>query len=93
MQSTPGRSLQPSLSADVDSATDALTRPTPIAANYDHIPGELCERRQWVIWRHEHRDGRWTKVPHQATSPQRRASATDPSTWSSFEQAVRSTLR
>jgi putative DNA primase/helicase len=62
------------------------------------IPEELRTRRQWVVWRYEQRDGRRTKVPYQARPPRDRgaggvqrafrASATDPSTWRSFEEAV-----
>jgi len=56
------------------------------------IPAELRERRQWVLWRRETRpDGRGgvkpTKVPW---SPRegRNASVADPSTWTSFQEAV-----
>jgi len=51
------------------------------------IPAELRERHQWVIWRRETRDGKTTKVPYQANDPSRRASTTDPATWSSYEDA------
>jgi putative DNA primase/helicase len=50
------------------------------------VPDDLAERDQWVLWRHEDRDGRSTKVPYQVGG--RRASSTDPKTWASFEIAA-----
>lgn len=52
------------------------------------IPSELAERRQWVVWRFEERDGKRTKVPMQPGTPARRASSTDPATWSDHAAAV-----
>jgi primase-polymerase (primpol)-like protein len=52
----------------------------PNAIRFELIPEELVERKQWVIWRGK-------KVPYIATHPQRRASSTDPTTWSSFNEA------
>jgi putative DNA primase/helicase len=52
------------------------------------IPAELRERRQWVVWRHENRHGKQTKVPYKANAPRERASTTDVSTWSPFERAA-----
>lgn len=51
------------------------------------IPAELRELPQWVCWRAERRGGKPTKVPvdpHNGGT----ASSTDPSTWSSFDDAV-----
>lgn len=50
------------------------------------VPPELRERRQWLVWRLETRDGKPTKVPYSATGAA--GSTTDPATWSSFEQAA-----
>jgi len=47
------------------------------------VPDDISERDQWVLWRYENRNGGTTKVPYQLGG--RRASSTDPSTWSSFE--------
>jgi hypothetical protein len=53
------------------------------------IPAELKARKQWVVWKYEQRDGKETKVPYVPSSPvNRRASPTDPSTWSSFSDAI-----
>jgi hypothetical protein len=51
------------------------------------VPAELRERRQWVAWATEDRDGNPTKVPYRADGAGR-ASSTDPGTWSSFGEAV-----
>ncbi len=51
------------------------------------VPKCLLERRQWVCWKFEQRDGKPTKVPINARTGQR-ASSTDPSAWNSFEDAV-----
>jgi len=65
--------------------------------SYEAIPADMRERKQWVAWRYEQRDGKRTKVPLVARLPkdrgtdstQRRfpASTTDPRTWGGFEEA------
>jgi putative DNA primase/helicase len=55
--------------------------------SFDAIPVELRERPQWVVWRLEKRDGDDTKVPYRADGGGR-ASVTDPSTWSTFDEAI-----
>ena len=49
----------------------------------------LAAERRWVGARLEPRDGRLTKVPYCASDPSRKASSTDPSTWSDFAMARR----
>jgi putative DNA primase/helicase len=55
--------------------------------NLDGVPAELRQLDRWVAWRLEQRDGKPTKVPYR-TDGQGRASSTDPTTWSTFEQAL-----
>jgi putative DNA primase/helicase len=55
--------------------------------SFELIPAELRERPQWVVWRHEERDGKATKVPYRADGTGR-ASSTDAATWASFEAVV-----
>lgn len=55
---------------------------------YANIPEELQARAQWVLWRWGERDGKPTKVPYQVRTPARKASSTNPSTWSTFAEAV-----
>lgn len=62
-------------------------RPSRPFLTPDSIPEGLCALKQWVSWRYEWRDDRWTKVPYDANAG-RRASSTDPSTWSTFERAL-----
>ena len=49
---------------------------------------ELRERRQWVSWDWEQRDGKQTKVPYSPLTG-RMASSTNPETWANYEDAVR----
>ena len=58
-----------------------------IKLNLDCLPEELRQRRQWVVWKLEERDGKPTKVPYIA-SGSGKASSTDSLTWRSFEEAV-----
>jgi putative DNA primase/helicase len=53
----------------------------------ENIPDQLTERRQWVCWRLEMRDGAPTKVPY-TPGAERRASSIDLMTWSTFDEAV-----
>ena len=54
----------------------------------ENIPQELKDKRQWVNWDFEIRDGKQTKVPKQPNG--RNADSTDPGTWSDFETCLRS---
>ncbi|QJX01249.1 DnaB-like helicase C-terminal domain-containing protein [Frigoriglobus tundricola] len=53
--------------------------------SFANIPAALRERSQWVLWKNVTRDGEPTKVPVRPDGGA--AKSTDPSTWSSFEQA------
>jgi hypothetical protein len=48
----------------------------------------LCTRAQWAIWRLTWRHERWTKPPFRCDDPHRFASSNDPSSWSSYEDAI-----
>ena len=58
--------------------------------NPDGIPEELKALSQWCCWRLQPRgEGRKPgKVPVMAISPERNASVSDPSTWTTFDQAM-----
>ncbi|MBA2692325.1 MAG: hypothetical protein H0U65_07515 [Rubrobacter sp.] len=57
--------------------------------DFENIPDELKERRQWLLWRWEVKpEGGMTKVPYRADG--RRASSTNPETWTGFEDALQS---
>lgn len=54
---------------------------------YDHIPQELKDREQWVVWKYEEKgEGRATKVPYDPVTAER-ASSTNPKTWDSYINA------
>ena len=58
------------------------------AIDYSVVPIELRARPQWVIWKRQQRKGKWTKVPYRAVDGRTLASATDPASWGTFDQAV-----
>src|SRR4051812_27318532 len=66
--------------------------PKPPAPSADNTPDELKARKQWVVWRYQFRDGKWTKVPYQPAHPQWQAKTDDPSTWSTFDAAWKALL-
>ncbi|MBQ6173470.1 MAG: hypothetical protein IJK28_02475 [Clostridia bacterium] len=49
------------------------------------FPATLKALPIWILWKLEERKGRMTKVPYQVNG--RRASATDPATWTTFREA------
>jgi len=53
----------------------------------DNVPDHLPTVAHWVDWCWEKRASKWTKIPINAASGAR-ASSTDPSTWSTFEEAI-----
>lgn len=67
-------------------ATQMTTKPTTRPATLDLFPAELKAREQWLLWKLEERNGRLTKVPYQTDGT--KADTTNPTTWTTFEQAV-----
>jgi hypothetical protein len=59
-----------------------------VVVNADAIPRELRERKQWVVWKHERRGGKRTKVPYRASDARTMADVSDARTWGTFEQAI-----
>ncbi len=62
--------------------------PEALSLVIEEVPDDLAAPDHWVAWGWEYRSGKWTKVPINPASGAR-ASSTDPSTWSGFEEAVR----
>lgn len=58
----------------------------------DQMPREMLGRRQWVTWSYAERNGKRTKQPHDPATDML-AKVNDPTTWSTFEQAVSSCAR
>jgi hypothetical protein len=55
--------------------------------NCEAVPTELRSHAQWVVWRWEMRKGKWNKPPYQLNG--KLAKANDPTTWVSFEAAIK----
>ena len=55
--------------------------------NVDAIPEELRARPHWVVWKHEKRGKKLTKVPYRF-DVRTRAKSDDPRTWGTFEDAI-----
>lgn len=76
-------SVAPSPIASVSERDDEASFVDPMPA----LPAELKKLRRWVLWRLEAgANGKPTKVPYQVNG--QKASSTDPSTWSSYQEAV-----
>lgn len=55
---------------------------------FDHIPQEMREFAQWVVWKYEETNGaKPTKVPYDPKTG-RLVSVNDPSTWADFQTAI-----
>jgi putative DNA primase/helicase len=78
------------VSKNNSTAAGEYTKPRAPKVRPWNIPDGLQTLPQWVVWRYEWRDDKWTKVPYQArTSPARLgASSTDPRTWCSLPTAL-----
>ena len=55
--------------------------------------GELTKEKRWLCWSWVHitnKDGtgKWTKVPRRPSNPSKNASATEPESWGTFQQAL-----
>lgn len=55
--------------------------------NADKIPDELKQRKCWVVWKYLIRHGKKTKIPFQMSGAE--AKTNDPSTWDTFDTALR----
>jgi len=68
----------------------SFSKPSIVHGDFTRPPSALqplLARQQWAIWRLIWRDGNWTKPPFQAGNPDRHASSTDLSTWTSYAAA------
>lgn len=62
-------------------------KPKALSVILTNIPQQLRDLEQWVLWKYEQRDGRWTKVPY--SSRGQRAKSNDPTSWSDFRTVER----
>jgi len=69
-----------------------MNAPNPLPAPpilFENIPSFLKALPQWVMWRNVKKaDGKPTKIPYDARTG-KPASTTDPTTWATFDEAVR----
>jgi putative DNA primase/helicase len=68
------------------SAQSNQIKPTPIKYEFDNIPADFKALDNWLLWKYELKDYRWTKVPYQQSN--NKADSTKSITWCSFTQAV-----
>ena len=61
-------------------------KPIGLKVIIENIPAQVKIFRQWLLWRYEERDGKWTKVPYQISGAL--ASVTNPQTWNDFDAVV-----
>jgi putative DNA primase/helicase len=61
-------------------------KPIALSLEPGNIPLELTERKQFVCWRNEFHNGRWTKVPYQPNG--QKAKANDPTTFHTWESGL-----
>jgi putative DNA primase/helicase len=60
-------------------------KPPRSTIKYENIPNELIELPNWIVWRWEQRDGKWTKPPYQINN--KPAHSDKPNTWTDFQMA------
>ena len=61
--------------------------PSALRIIVDAVPVELKTRPQWVAWRYELRDGKWTKVLKNPSTGYN-GKSDNPATWGTFETAL-----
>jgi hypothetical protein len=70
----------------MSAATTALPKPRPMPVLAENIPGELKALSRWVNWSWKWNGKKWDKPPLQRDgSP---AKSNDPTTWTSFDEAL-----
>ena len=62
-------------------------KPEKMEIQVKNIPEELKSKPQWVVWKWELRDGKWTKPPFNPNTGNL-SKTTDPKTWSDFKSAL-----
>lgn len=63
---------------------NASLKPKMLPPQFGKIPEYFRNRQQWVVWKQELVNGRWTKVPY--TPFGTKAMTNQPATWSTFAQ-------
>jgi primase-polymerase (primpol)-like protein len=61
-----------------------IARPQALPVNFGGIPDDIRAHPDWVLWGYIFEDGVWKKMPF--TTSIKRASTSDPKTWTSFDE-------
>lgn len=75
---------RPQTKGEIESSPE---RPKVLAVEEADIPDVMRRQGQWVCWRYERRNEKWTKVPVDPKTGGA-ASSTDPATWAPFDRAL-----
>lgn len=64
-------------------------RPIPLPVQFDNVPNELQQQRQFVCWHFEYVEekGKWDKIPLNPRDPYKNAKTNAESTWGTFGEA------
>lgn len=62
-------------------------RPVPLPFRAAGVPQAMKDEARWCVWRYEHRDGGWTKVPVNARTGGR-AQSSNSATYSTYREAL-----
>jgi primase-polymerase (primpol)-like protein len=59
-------------------------------STYNAVPGSLKDIPNWIVWKHEIRNGKEAKIPYDAkrNGDRARAKVNDSATWTTFERAA-----
>ncbi|CAN0620209.1 conserved protein of unknown function [Burkholderia multivorans] len=66
------------------SALPLQEKPVALPVNFEGIPASLKKLPQWLVWRWEKINGRWTKPPYQVNGRDY-AKTNNPETWNTFD--------
>src|SRR5215469_1368209 len=75
--------------SEIPKTGEAAMRPATIAQNFHALPIELRVLPNWLVWEYRLIRGKWEKVPLIADGSGHFAKSNDPSTWRTFEEAVK----
>jgi len=59
-------------------------KPKRMEVDFSSLPQELVGKKNWVLWKWENRNGKYTKPPYQTNGMP--AKSNDPNTWAGFDE-------
>lgn len=63
-----------------------MSKPEVLPVRPENIPFEMTVQPRWILWDYRQREGQWVKVPLKING--KPAKVNDPSTWSTFDEAL-----